>query len=299
MKLSPFKTARATYAFVLSHRLECARILWLPLILMLVLGWLLLPHVTAPLRGCLHGPTPAPFDLHGALVLALFAMLLLVGVSFLASIMCAGVWRLILRGVHVSTPYYLRFGSDELRLLALSGVKALLLLGWALAATVLTGLVAVAEVYLSGSISPAALALAFVVMLLALAWFGTRLSLSGPATIYAQRVSIATSWHATAHNVVRLQRVAALLMAPMSLVIILSLIFLLLLIWWWPSGALLAGATAAEIARICAALLAWLRYLWPLALLFVYLLLMFIAALFIVARALEYQAIGPPPGAPI
>jgi hypothetical protein len=278
MKLSPFKTARATYAFVSSHRLECARILWLPLVLMFLLAWLLLPRIAAP---------------HSTLVLVLLGLLLAIGLTCLASIMGAGLWRLILRGIPVSTPYYLGFGSDELRLLALAGVKALLLLGWAVVAALLTGLVALVAVHLSGSISPTALVLTFAVTLLALAWFGTRLSLSGPATIRAQRVSIAASWHATAHNVARLQRVAALLMAPMSLLIILVLVLLLLLLmWWWLSS----GATASELTQVCAA---WLRCLWPLALLFVYLLLMFIAALFIVARALEYQEIGPPPGAPI
>lgn len=61
----------------------------------------------------------------------------------------------------------------------------------------------------------------------------------------------------------RLQRVAALLITPVTLVVLLLFLVLLLLFTiWWP-----ASASGAEFTRMCTALLRWLRYLWPLALL--------------------------------
>jgi hypothetical protein len=300
MKISPVKTAHACYAFVLSHRLECARILWLPLALAFVLATLLLPRIVELLGGACHACVARDGALHNVLPASLLGLLLLIVLVVLASIMCAGLWRYVLRGIPVTTPYYLGFGSDELHLLALTGLKALLLVAWAFCAALLAGLVALVASHLQSSMSFAGLALTALVALLVVAWFGTRLSLAGPATIYSQHLSIGKSWQATAHNVARLQRIAALLVVPTIVVVGVPLIALLFVsLWAWQSPASVHGVSLSELARACSVLLAWLYRLWPLALFLAYFAAMIIAALQIVARALEYQTLASLPGPPI
>jgi uncharacterized integral membrane protein len=110
-----------------------------------------------------------------------------------------------------------------------------------------------------------------------LGWVGTRLSLSGPATIKTQQISIAESWRATAHNVTRIQCVATLLVVPVAIVI---LVLLLVFMHW------LNTAT-------CVLCLERFQYLLPLLLIVLFFLLLFLTAIFITARALEYQELAP------
>ncbi|MBB5448051.1 MULTISPECIES: hypothetical protein [unclassified Paraburkholderia] len=81
-----------------------------------------------------------------------------------------------------------------LSLLALSGVKAALVIAWAFAAAVLTGLVASATAYKLDAFPPQALVLVVAATLPALGWVGARVGFAGPASIRAQRLSIAVSW---------------------------------------------------------------------------------------------------------
>lgn len=282
MTLPSFKIARATYSFVWGNRLECLRILWLPLLLMFLLAWIVWLHIVPFVNACVCGAAATSISGYSAVGLALWMLLLFAGLTVLASVMCAGLWRLILRNVHVYAPFYLGFGSDELRLLALAGLKALLLLAWALVTAVVIGLVELVVSHFSGSFSPSAFLLTLLIALLVLGWIGTRLSLSGPATTKAQHVDISASWHVMAHNVTRIQRVAVLLMVPVAIVIFVLLLLLLFL--------LVRGLNMS----ICALFLARLRYLLPLVLLVLYFPLLVLAALFITARALEYQELSTP-----
>lgn len=282
MTLPSFKIARATYPFVWGNRLECLRVLWLPLLLIFLLAWIVWPHLVPFVNACVRAAAATSISGSSAVTLALWLLLLFAGLTVLACIMCAGLWRLILRNVHVSAPFYLGFGSDELRLLALAGFKVLLLLAWAFVTAVVIGLVELVVSHLSGSFSPSAFLLTLLIALFVLGWIGARLSLSGPATIKAQHVDVAASWHAMAHNVTRIQCVAALLMAPVAIVIVVLLLLLFFLIIHWLN------------TSTCALFLARFRYLLPVLLLVPYFLLLFVAALFITARALEYQELSTP-----
>jgi hypothetical protein len=281
MTLPSFKIARATYRFVWGNLLECLRILWLPLLLMCLLAWIGWPYIVPFVNACIRAAAATSISGSSAVALALWLLLLFAGLTVLASIICAGLWRLILRNVHVHAPFYLGFGSDERRLLALAGLKVLLLFAWALVTAVVIGLVELVVSHFSGAFSPSAFLLTLLIALLVLGWIGTRLSLSGPATIKTQHIDVAASWHATAHNVTRIQRVAALLMAPVAIVILVLLLLLLFLSIHWLN-------TAA-----CALCLARFRYLLPLLLIVLYFLLLFLTALLITARALEYQELTP------
>ncbi|MBV8033654.1 hypothetical protein [Roseateles sp.] len=267
--------------------------MWLPSLLSILLAWALLPHIAVPLLERLHGTTASAYD---RLVAALSALLLLAGLSLLSSIMCGGLWSFILRGVPIAKPYYVGFGADERRLAILAALKALLLFAWASAAMIFVGAMMALVTHISAPVSPLVLALAILISLLTLSWLMTRLSLAGPATISAQRVSLKASWQASAHNVARLQQVAALLMVPAALLTLIFALLLMSLAWWLSTHAPNTGVTAVELARYCTALL---RELLPVVLLFFYLLILLLAALFIVARALEYQALAPPPGGPL
>jgi hypothetical protein len=281
MTLPTFKIARATYRFVWGNLLECLRILWLPLLLMCLLAWIGWPHIVPFVNACIRAAAAISISGSSAVALALWLLLLVAGLTVLASMICAGLWRLILRNVHVHAPFYLGFGSDERRLLALAGLKVLLLLAWALVTAVVIGLVELVVSHFSGAFSPSAFLLTLLIALFVLGWIGTRLSLSGPATIKTQHIDVAASWHATAHNVTHIQRVAALLMAPVAIVILVLLLLLLLLFIHWLN-------TSA-----CGLCLARFRYLLPLLLIVVYFLLLFLTALLITARALEYQELTP------
>jgi hypothetical protein len=279
MTFQSFKMARATYAFVWGNRRECLRILWLPMLLMFLLAWIGWPHVVPFVNTCVRAAATS-ISGNSAVARVLWLLILFAGITVLASIMCAGLWRLILRNVHVSAPFYLRFGSDELRILALMGSKGVLLLAWALVTAVFIGLVEIVASYFSGSFSPSALLLTLLIALLLLDWIGTRLSLSGPATIKTQHIDIRASWHATAHNVLRIQRIAVLLMLPVAVVIlVLSFLLFFLFIHSWNTSA-------------CALFMARSPYLLPLLLLVMYFLLLLLAALIITARALEYQELS-------
>jgi hypothetical protein len=282
MALSSFKIARATYQFVWGNCLECLRILWLPLLLIFFLAWVVSPHIV-PFVNVFVGAAAATSILGSSTVaLALWLLLLFAGLTVLGSVMCAGLWRLILRNVHVNGPFYLGFGSDELRLLMLAGLKILLLLAWGLATAAVIGLVEFVVSHFSGSFSPPVFLLTLLIALVALGWISTRLSLSGSATIKTQHVDIASSWRDTAHHVTGIQLIAGLLLAPVAIVTLVLLLLLLFLFIHWLN--ILA----------CTAFLARFKYLLPLLLLVLYFLLLFLAALFITSRALEYQELGTP-----
>jgi hypothetical protein len=282
MALSSFKTARETYRFVWGNRLDCLRILWLPLLLIFCLAWIVWPHIV-PLVN-FSAPTAAAASITGssAVALALWLLLLFTGLTVLGSIMCAGLWRLILRNVHVTGPYYLGFGSDELRLLALAGLKILLFLAWGLVTAAVIFLIEMVASHLSGSFSPAAFLLTLLIAFAVLGWIGTRLSLSGSASIKTQRVDIRSSWRDTAHNVRRIRLAGTLLAVPAAVVIMLLLLLLLVLLIHWLN--ILA----------CVNFLARLKYLLPLLLPVLYFLLLFLTALYLTARALEYQELSTP-----
>lgn len=282
MTFSSFKIARATYRFVWGNRLECLRILWLPLLLMFFLAWIVWPHIAALLDVCVRAVTANSIAGSLRAGLALWLLLALAGFTVLGSIMCAGLWRFILRNVHVNRPFYLGFGSDELRLLILVGMRILLFAAWAAVTAAAAFLVEFVVSHYSGSISPSALLWTLLIAFLALGWMNTRLSLSGSATIQTQHVDLGSSWRAMAHNITRVQLVAALLIAPAAIVIlVLILLALLLSIHWINLWA-------------CAQFLARFRYLLPILLLVLFFQLLFLAALFLTARALEYRELSTP-----
>jgi hypothetical protein len=281
MMLPSFKIARATYRFVWGNLLECLQILWLPMVLMCLLAWIGWPHIVPFVNACIRAAALTSMSGSSVVALALWLLFLSAGFTVLASIICAGLWRLILRNVHVHAPFYLRFGSDERRLLALAGLKVVLLLVWALLTAVVLGLVELVVSHFTGSFSPSAFLVTLLIALLVLCWVGTRLSLSGPATIKTQHIDFAAPWKATTHNVARIQRVGALLVVPVAIVTVVLFVRPLFLIAHWLN------------TSDCVVCLARLRYLSPLLAIVTYFLLFFVAALFITARAFEYQELTP------
>jgi hypothetical protein len=281
MTLSSFKIVRATYSFVWGNRLEFLRILWLPLLLMFLLAWIVWPHIFRFVNACVRAAAVTSISSSSAVALSLWVLLLFAGITVLASIICAGLWRLVLRKEHVKAPFYLGFGKDELRLLALAGVKVLVLLAWTLLTAAVIGLVELVVAHFSG-FSPSALLLTLLVSLPVLGWIDTRLSLSGPAAIERQHINLSASWHSTDHNITSIRRVGALVMAPAAIAILLLLFLVLFLS--------MHGITAA----VCTQYLARFQYLLPSFLLLLYLLLLYLVALFITARALEYQELSTP-----
>jgi hypothetical protein len=154
MKVHSLKIVRATYSFVWGNRLECLRILWLPLVLMFLLAWIVCPHISRFVNACVRATAATSISSSSAVAVSLWVVFLFAGLTVLMSIKCAGLWRLILRNVHVKAPFYLGFENDELRLLALAGLKVLMLIAWAVVTAVVIGLVEFVVAHISQRLTP-------------------------------------------------------------------------------------------------------------------------------------------------
>lgn len=223
MKLRVFRSVGATYGLAIGHFGQCARIVWLPLALIFVLSWFLLDR-TVPLALDLASALPpgasaGTVSAH-AQDLVLFAGPLLAGAIACASIMCAGIWRFVLRGTQPRLAFYLGFGADELRLIVAWTAKLLLLLAVGLGASLLCGAGAMAAVRYLGVSVWIGFGAALVVALMIFGWVAARFSLVGPATVAEQRLGIVVSWQATRHNAGGLRRFFKLVALPIILGVI-------------------------------------------------------------------------------
>jgi hypothetical protein len=281
---SCFAISKATYGFVIGNMLACVRILWLPLALMFGLALAAGPRLLCAARAlCAAGAGMTS----AALVGGSLAMLIVV-FALLASMVHAGLWRLMLLGAPVATPFYLRVGKDELRLLWLWLLQLFFFLALSLAVVLVTALLAVLLGH--GSASAAVMVAGLVIMLLTIGWLATRLSLAGPATIDARHIALGASWRATRNRVARLREVQLVLAAPLQIALLVALV-VFVTIGLPVSNARHLPLTSAsyESAKTCARLLRELLYRLPILVFVLYVLALFLWSLLIAGRAIEYQ----------
>ncbi len=202
MKFPVIRAFLATIAYLTSHVLVIARILWLPTLLMMAGFVYLMPSmIEAQLEIAAMGESADPAEAFSAIGPMLRSMgLLYLGMAILYPMMLAGVLRHVVRGESPSLPFYLQFAGDELRIL---GAMALLVIMFFMVYLVgVLGVFALAAGLSAVSPTTGAVATLFLffVFLGALIWFVTRLSVVFAAGVDARSLGIAESWRATNGN---------------------------------------------------------------------------------------------------
>ncbi len=143
-------------------------------------------------------PSPVSMAALGHL-LQLYLLLLPVYLVVIAAF-TAAVYRAVLRPEEKGFAR-LRFGGDELRLIGLFLLKALLFLGGGmivgLVGTLLAGGMAVAARSSGMAVGAIAMILLYLVMIVAVLWFAVRFSLAAPMTFTRKRISLFSAWPLT------------------------------------------------------------------------------------------------------
>ncbi len=203
-KLPVFKAVGTTLAFVLEHWLDLLKIMWLPLVLVILLSAAVAPAYMQGVMAVGQSGGSDPEQALAAMSATLPMALLLMLVSIAAYlIIFAGILKLVILGEKPSLPFYLGFGSDEWRLLGTWALQILIFIGAELVLTIAVTVAGAVAVNIPGAGVVILLVLSFA-GLAAFIWLGLRLSLTTPAAIGAQTIGIGPSWNATKGNVWRL-----------------------------------------------------------------------------------------------
>lgn len=206
MKLPVFKAFFASLSFFAVHFLTLLRILWLPALAMMAVTVFVMPGMLeAQMQIGAMEQSEDPAEIFSALGPMFQSM----GVMYLATfifypMMVAGALRYIVNGDAPRAPFYLRFWGDELRVI-LAAIVLIVIFPLAYIVGILgvlaIGFAAMAISQVVGGILIFILMLAFMI---ALIWFGLRMSVVFPAVIGARSVGVAESWSLTKGNAWRL-----------------------------------------------------------------------------------------------
>ncbi len=198
MKLPVVKAFSATFAFVFSHYADVLKVVLVPVAVLAGLGyWVNAKMVPLQMHAMQIDAHQDPIGRLQAMA-PVFKWLALVFVAalILYPMIYSGLLRLVVRGQKPGF-IYLRFASDELRMLLTFVLVVLLFVAIAIGGAVV---VALAGLTLS-AVSKAAAGIAALVACLALViffiWVDLRLSLCFAATIGAEGIGIGPSWSAT------------------------------------------------------------------------------------------------------
>lgn len=199
MKFPALKAFGATFAYLARHGVDLVKALWLPAALLVALQLYALPPMFASLSSLLQlGDNPDPEQAAAALgPIAKWCFVLLVGSAIAYPMMTAASLKHVVRGESQSLPFYLRYGGDELRILAgyalLSVMVIVITIVGGLAVTVLA-LAAALALPQSRTLMDALGELAVNV---AIIWFRLRLSVLYPAAMATGTIGFNVSWAAT------------------------------------------------------------------------------------------------------
>lgn len=171
-RLPVFRAIAATFAFFLENWVDLLRIAWLPQLVQMLLA-----RVLASVPG---GPL----------------LLLVIGLATNA-LVAAGILKLVLRGEKPSQPFYLAFGSEELRLIGTWCV--IVLLAGAIGGACFIVAFLAGQLFGAlpgiGAILGAVMAIAAIMGPL---WAMVRLSLASPAAVVGPTIGVTPSWRRTA-----------------------------------------------------------------------------------------------------
>jgi len=202
MKLPVFKAIGMTFAFVAQHWLDLVKIMWLPMaVLFGVMVFFLPGYMQTTLSLMELGSQPDPEQALAAVSAMLPLMLLIMLVSIAVYlIVFAGILKLLIHGEKPSLPFYIGFGSDELRLLGTGALYVVIFIGLEIAVGLAAGLVGGLGMAVPG-VGPIIAIVAACAALVVFTWVNLRLSLASPAAVGARAIGIGPSWKATRGNV--------------------------------------------------------------------------------------------------
>ena len=146
MKLPVFRAVGMTFAFVLGHFGEIARVLWLPTALLVAASaWFLHQLVPVALAMLDLGTPPEPAQVLTAIgpICAPIGVLLVL-LLILMPMQYAGVLRYLIKGEKAGGVLYLRFGHDELNMLITYILVILIGIGVSLVFSVVEGILKIA-----------------------------------------------------------------------------------------------------------------------------------------------------------
>ena len=199
MKYPVFKAFGATFAYLAARWLHLVKALWFPAALLVGLQlYTMTPFLTAvsSIIGLGENPDPAEATVHLG-ELGKWGLLMMAGSAVAYPMMTVASLVHIVRGEELKAPIYLRYGGDELRVLA----SYLLLSAMLLVISIVGGLGATVIVVIFSLALPQARAflnsLAEFAVNVAAMWFRLRLSVLYPASISTGTIGFGASWAIT------------------------------------------------------------------------------------------------------
>ena len=223
MAFPVMKAFRTTLAYLQQHAPDLLKALWLPAVLLVALQFYAISPLFTAMAAILElGDNPDPAEAAAFLgEFVKWGALLTLGSAIVIPMMTVASLRHIVRGETQREFFYLRYGGDELRILA----AYVLLTVMVMLIAIVGGLAVSIFALIFALAGPAAKALAasagnFGVNVLT-AWFRLRLSVLFPASIATRTIGFGVSWEATKGDVLRLLlfwALIGLILIPVGLV---------------------------------------------------------------------------------
>lgn len=206
MKFPVIKAFVATFAYLAQHAAGLVKALWLPVALLVGLQiYAMTPFFGAISSIIALGDNPDPAEAVPLLgELGKWGLVLTAGSAVAYPMMTVASLRHVVRGDELKTPFYFRYGGDELRVLAayilLSAMIILISIVGGLAGSAIALIVALAlpqaRAFLNG--------LAELAVNIVTIWFRLRLSALYPASIATGTIGFGASWSVTKGHALRL-----------------------------------------------------------------------------------------------
>lgn len=202
MKFPVTKAYSATIAYLMRHGVDLIKALWLPTALLVLLQFYAMPSFFAAMSSLIAlGEHPDPAEAAIALGgVGKWALVLIAGSMIAYPMMTAASLIHIVRGETLKAPFYLRYGGDELRILAAYALLSVMLIAIALvgdlATTLVTLVVALvlpqARGFFTGFIN--------LIVNVATLWFRVRLATLFPASLATGTTGFGAAWSSTNGN---------------------------------------------------------------------------------------------------
>lgn len=233
------KAYRATFAYLARYWLDLVKALWLPAALMTAIQlYSAAPLFTAMSNVIALGENPDPGLAAAELtVMGKWLLISLAGAAVAYPMMTVASLGGIILGERLKTPFYLRYGADELRVLAAYVLLVMMLMVIGLVGGLGVALIiAMASVILSAArgLISSLIDLAFNI---AITWFRVRLSVLYPATVAKGVIGFNAAWSATRGQALRI-----------------FFFYVLVGLTWLPLGLLIAAPFVGRFVPLLSAL---------------------------------------------
>lgn len=199
MKFPVTKAFGATIAYLTRHGADLVKALWLPTALLVALQFYAMPSFFSATSSLIAlGDNPDPAQAATALGgVGKWGLILTVGSAIAYPMMTAASLIHIVRGEKIMAPFYLRYGGDELRILAAYALLSVMLIAISLVGDLAATLVALVIALVLPQARSFFSGLASLVVNLATLWFRVRLATLFPASIATGTTGFGAAWSST------------------------------------------------------------------------------------------------------